>query len=262
MVHHEDYTHELEQEGRVETALIGLRYVGPKSSVAPNTPRQNGGWPGTQTFQGGAPADRNDDGKVIEREPGPLQIGLNPDWLDDSVEGGSLVGLEALPDFEVIYDEAEIAKAILGQNYLPPTVFGTPRQQSGSGQRVAPDYEVRQAVFDHLGLDDIGSGPGSHETYREQLAEVAGVDLDDGEDTVESSRVQALQNDHTRAALKDAVDVLREGPDEITLQGGKAEFAEWLAQQDQQDVRAALNGEYDVESEEVEDDAGEGGGEE
>ncbi|MEF8825435.1 MAG: hypothetical protein V5A34_05610 [Halapricum sp.] len=246
MVHHEDYTHELEQEGRVETALIGLRYTGSKSSVAPNTPRQNGGWPGTQTFQGGPPTKRNESGKVVARDPGPIQIGLNPDWLDDSVQGGSLVGLEALPDFEVIYDEAAIAKAMLEMNYLPPAVFGSPPDQTG-GERVTPNYEVRQAVFDHLELDDIGSGPGSHETYREQLAKIPDVDLGDDEATVESSRIQDLQADHTRAELKHAVDALREGPDEITLQGGKAEFAEYLAQQDPQDVRAALAGEYDGE---------------
>jgi hypothetical protein len=253
MVHHEDYTHELEQEGRVETALIGLRYTGSKSSVAPNTPRQNGGWPGTRTFQGGPPTDRDENGKVVARDPGPIQIGLNPDWLDDSVEGGSLVGLEALPDFEVIYDETAIAKAMLEKNYLPPSVFGSPPDQTG-GERVTPDYEVRQAVFEHLDLDDIGSGPGSHETYREQLAEIADVDLDEDEDTVESGRVQELQADHTRADLKDAVDALRAGPDEITLQGGKAEFAEWLAQQDPRDVRAALAGEYDAD--ESDEDAG------
>ena len=242
MFHHEDYTHELEQEGRVETALIGLRYVGQKSSVAPSEPRQQGGWPGNQTFQGGTIAERNEDGKVTEREPGPVQIGLNPDWLDDSVEGGSLAGLEALPDFEVIYDDAVLAQAMLVSNYLPPDVFGSPGDQTG-GQRMAPNFEIREAVFDFFdGLEDRGSGPGSHQMYREQLADIAGVEAAAGEDDLptNSQREQEYVQDHTRAELKDAVDELRDGPEDISLQNGKKDFAEWLATQDAADIRPVL----------------------
>lgn len=248
MFHYEDYTNELEQEGRVETALIGLRYVGTNSSVSPNQARQQGGWPGTQPFQAGDVVDRDEDGKVTEREPGPIQIGLNPDWLDDTVEGGSLAGLEALPDIEVIYAEDELAQAMLDANYLPPDVFGSPGDQTG-GQRTAPDFEIREAVFEFFdGLEDRGSGPSSHQMYREQLAEIAGVDLAGENDSpTDSQRAQQYVDNHTRAELKDAVDELREGPDDISLQNGKSDFAEWLATQDAADVRAVLE---DDESEE------------
>lgn len=244
MLHSEDYTNRLAQEGRVETALIGLRYTGPKSAVPANQPRQQGGWPGQQAFQGGPPVDRAEDGRVLEREPGPMQIGINPDWLDDSVEGGSLTGLEALPDFEVIYEPEELAARLLEANFLPPAAFGSPADTSGG--RVAPDFEIREAVFDHLGLEDRGSGPGSHERYREQLAELAGIDLDaDAEAAVDDQRAQQLVSEHSRRTLKDAADVLRDGPDDISLNSKKLEFAQWLAQQDRQDVEAALAGKYE-----------------
>lgn len=244
MLHSEDYTNSLEQEGRVETALIGLRYTGPKSAVPANQPRQQGGWPGRQAFQGGAAVETDEDGRVLERDPGPMQIGINPDWLDDTVEGGSLTGLEALQDFEVIYDPSDIAARLLEANFLPPAAFGSPADTSGD--RVAPDYEIREAVFDHLGLEDQGAGPGSHEQYREQLAEIAGIDLDaDAEAAVDDQRAQELVTQYSRSALKDAVDALRAGPDDIALNAKKLEFAEWLAQQDRQDVEAALAGEYE-----------------
>jgi len=244
MFHYEDFTNELEQEGRVETTIVGLRYVGPKSTVAPTRARQQGGWPGNQTFQGGDVVERNDDGKVTEQEPGPVQVGVNPDWMDDTVEGGSLAGLEALSDFEVIYDEATLAQAMLDANYLPPDVFGSPGDQTG-GQRTAPDFEIRQAVFDFFdGLEDRGSGPNSHQMYREQLADVAGVEIaGEGDSPTDSQRAQQYVDNHTRAELKDAVEELREGPDDISLQNGKSDFAEWLAKQDAADVRAVLDDE-------------------
>ena len=244
MFHHEDYTHELEQEGRVETALIGLRYTGPKSSVPPRQPRQQGGWPGNQTFQGGAPKERDaETGKVREREPGPVQIGINPDWTDDSVEGGTLTGLEALPDFEVIYDQETLAEVMLEANYLPPVVFGTPPEITGDN-RTTPNYDIRQAVFEYFDLDDIGSGPGSHDEYREQLAEIAGIDLTGADESpVDGNRAQQYVDDYSRAELKDAADELREGPDDIALNSGKSDFAEFLAKQDPAEVRAILEGE-------------------
>ncbi|MEE6210848.1 hypothetical protein U3A55_11885 [Salarchaeum sp. III] len=247
MFHHEDFTLELEQEDRAETAIIGLRYTGNKSSVAPRQPRREGGWPGRQTFQGGKPTDTDENGKVTAREPGPIQIGINPDWIDrDTVEGGTLAGLEALPDFEVIYDDELLAEAMLKANFLPPTVFGSPPDQTG-GERITPVYEVREAVFDQLGLNDIGSGPGSHEEYRSQLAEVAGVDATTDEVPADKQREQQYIENHSRAALKDAAEVLREDTDDIALNVGKQEFAEWLATQPAGDVRDALAGEYETD---------------
>lgn len=254
MVHHEDYTRELEEEDRVETALIGLRYTGAKSSVSPRQARDQGGWPGEQTFQGGPATERNEDGKVVAREPGPMQIGINPDWIDDTVEGGTLAGLEALPDFDVVYDPEEIAAAILEKNFLPSKVFGSPPDQT-AGERIQPDYSVRREVFDHLGLDDIGSGPGSHEEYREQLEELAGVDSTADEVPADKQREQEYLDDYSRSDLKDAAEVLREDTDDIALNVGKQDFAEWLATQPAGDVRDALNGEYEPEEEPADEES-------
>jgi len=239
MVYYEQQTRDFETEDRVETVIVGLRYTGPRSSVPPREPRRRGGWPGEAPFQGGPITERDADGRVVEREPGPLQVGINPDWLDDTVEGGTITGLEGLSDFAVIYDREAIAAALLERNYLPSAVFGTPADQAG-GQRREPEFGVRRQVFDFFGLEDTGSGPGSHERYREQLATVAGVDISDDEDAVPADRVSTLQAEHTRAELRAAAETLRDEPGDITLDSGKSEFAEWLAQQDRGAVRDAL----------------------
>jgi len=241
MFHYEDFTLDLEQEDRVETALISLRYTGTKSSVAPGQLRQQGGWPGTQPFQGGEVLERDQDGTVVKRAPGPIQIGLNPDWIGDGVEGGTLTGLESNPDFDVIYDSGEIARAMLEANYLPTDVFGSPPDQDPE-RRATPEYEVREAVFEAIGLEDVGSGPGSHGEYREQLAEIAGIDLHAEDDSpVDASRAQQYIDDYTRSELVNAVDVLHsDAESDIT---GKLEAAEWLATQSSADVRGALRGE-------------------
>ena len=239
MVHYESQTQQFEREDRVETAVIGLRYIGAKSSVSPSTPRRQGGWPGQAVFQGGEPTATDEEGRVTARDPGPIQVGLNPDWLDDSVDGGSLPGLEALPEFEVLYDPEPIAEAFLEANYLPTVVFGSP-PEADAESRVSPEFEVREAVFDHLGLEDVGSGPGSHETYREQLAAIAGIDLGSDEAPADSGRTQQYLDEHTRATLKAACERLREDSDDIALNSAKLDFAEWLATQDRQAVDEAL----------------------
>jgi hypothetical protein len=257
MFHYEDYTLELEQEDRVETALIGVHYTGTKSSVSPNQLRQQAGWPGTQPLQGGSPVERDAEGRVIEREPGPIQIALNPDWIGDGVEGGTLTGVEANPDFEVIYDPARLAEAMLEANYLPTDIFGSPPDQEPE-RRATPEFEVRQAVFDALGLEDVGSGPGSHEEYREQLAEIAGVDLTGEDDSpVDDARAQEYIDEHTRSDLADAVEILHPEVDpDLT---GKLELTEWLAKQPAGDVRAALEGDVtEVERESEGEGEGEG----
>lgn len=244
MVHYEDQTFDLEAEDRVETILIGLRYTGPKSSVSASTPRENGGWPGKQTFQGGPVTDTNEDGKPVAREPGPIQLGINPDWVDsETVDGGSLAGLEALPDFEVIYDPERLATAMLEQNFLPPVVFGTPSDAGGGGQRISPVHQVRERVFEQLGLNDIGSGPGSHDEYRSQLADLAGIDDSSDEVPADKQRQQTYLDDHSRSDLKEAAERL--APSAADDLSGKHDLAEFLAEQPAGDVRAAFNGDLD-----------------
>lgn len=229
-IHTEDLTQELEQDGKVKTAVIGVRYTGPRTSASPDVLRRQAGWPGDTPLQGG-PIDP----VTGERAPGPVQIGINPDWVDDdTVSGGTVAGIEAHSDFDVVYDPADLAAALLERNFLPPNAFGS------EGSSYEPP--VRRALFDKLGLEDAGTCPAAAQDYRDQLAEIAGLDdVDDGEQPEDKQRTQRYLDEHTRAELKDAVKAVREGSDEISLRGkNKSDFAEWLAQQDPAEVTEAL----------------------
>jgi len=232
MIHVEDQTIDLEQDDRVETIVAGLRYTVRRSTVPPRQPRDQGGWPGRANFQGGPVAERNDDGTVVEREPGPIQIGVIPDWIDgDTVEGGTLPGLENLPDFEVIYDPAELAESILNQNYLPPVVFG--------GPETSPDYEARERVFNALDIPDkYGTAPAAEQELREALAETAGMDVEE-EEPPDVSRQEEYKTEYTRSDLYHAAKDL--GHDVEWASASKTGLAELLAQESPADVRDALD---------------------
>jgi len=203
--------------------------------MPPQRPRDQGGWPGRATFQGGAVAERNDEGTITARDPGPIQIGVIPDWIDgDTVEGGTLPGLEALHDFEVIYDPATLAQRLLETNYLPPVVFG--------GPQTPPDYAARERVFAALDIPErLGTAPAAEAALREALAETAGVDLDE-EEPPDASREQQYVDEHTRSDLYHAAQAL--GHDVQWSDARKTDLAERLAQEAPGDVRDALNGEY------------------
>lgn len=233
LVHCEQQTIDLEQDEKVDTIVAGLRYTGPNSTAPPQRPRRQGGWPGRASFQGGPVTEQADDGTVLARDPGPIQIGVIPDRIDtDYVDGGTLPGLEALSDFEVVYDPAELAAAILDGNYLPTTVFG--------GERTAPEYDVRERVFEALDLpDSLGAAgsPDSERRIREALAETAGVDLDD-EEPPDASREIEYRNQYTRSDLYNAAQAL--GHDVEWSDATKTGMAELLAQESPGDVRDAL----------------------
>jgi len=239
-VHLERQTEELEQEGKVETELVAVRYTGLKSSVPPDNLRDQGGWNGTSAFQGGSVKERDEDGRVVEREPGPWQLGVVPDILGEDVEGGALHGIENNPDFEVAYSAEKIARALLEMNYLPPTVFG------GEGKSYKP--ELREKLFEKLDAqDDVewtdeGVAPDATGAYREQLAEIAGIEPEDDSEIVDKSRVQEYLDNYTRGALMSAASTLEKSGD---INTGKRELAEWLAERDARAVEYALNGEDD-----------------
>lgn len=193
-IHTENLTQELEQEGKVKTAVIGVRYIGQRSSMSPGTLRRQAGWPGDTPFQGGT---LNPETGV--RGPGRLQIGINPDWIDDdTVSGGTVAGIESNNNFEVVYAPAEIARALLERNFLPPKAFG--------GEGVSYEPPVREALFEKLGLEDMGTCPAATQDYREALAEIAGVeDVDEREMPEDKQRKQTYLQDYTRAELMDAV---------------------------------------------------------
>jgi len=232
MIHAEDQTLDLEQDERVETVVAGLRYTGTKSTVPATRPRDQGGWPGRAAFQGGPVVERDDDGIVREREPGPIQIGVIPDWIDsDTVEGGTLPGLENLSDFEVIYDPARLGEAILEANYLPSMVFG--------GPETPPEYAVREEVFAALYLpDSLGTAPAAEQQLREALAKTAGMDLDE-EEPPDVSREREYKEEYSRADLYHAAEALDH--DIEWSDARKTDLAETLAQESPSDVREALN---------------------
>jgi hypothetical protein len=230
-IHIESLTEDLEDEGRVKTAVVGVRYTGPRSSAPPDTLRRQGGWPGDTPFQGG-----EFDAETGERQPGPIQIGINPDWIDDDVvDGGTVAGLEALGNFEVIYDPEPLAAALLDRNFLPPNAFG--------GEGISYDPPVRRALFGHLGLDDAGTLPAAAQDYREQLAAIAGLDDIEEETPIEDKqRTQRYLDDHTRAELVEAVKLVRDSSEEIALGGQtKHDLAEFLAERDPARVNDALD---------------------
>jgi hypothetical protein len=232
MIHSEDLTIDLERDDYVDTVVAGLRYTGPNSTASPQRPRDYGGWPGRASFQGGPVADTDDNGTVTEREPGPLQIGVIPDRIDDDhVEGGTLPGLENLADFEVVYDPAVLAERVLEANYLPPVAFGGPETE--------PDYAVRQRVFEALDVPDrLGTAPAAEQELREALAETAGIDVDE-EEPPDVSREREYTNDYTRSELYHAAQDL--GHEVEWADATKTELAETLAQEPAADVREALD---------------------
>lgn len=237
MIHAEQQTIELEEEDRVKTAVVGLRYTGARSTQSPNRPRDSGGWPGRSSFQGGAVKEVADDGETVrEREPGPIQIGIVPDTVDgETVTGGTLAGLENLPDFEVIYDPGKLAEAILKENYLPPAAFG--------GERQSPDYDVRQRVFDHLGIPDrLGTPPEAEDEIREALAEVAEAELDEeSEAPPDAGRERELRDEYTRSDLYNAAQKL--GIEVEWAEASKTGLAEKIVKRSPGDVRRAIDGE-------------------
>jgi hypothetical protein len=237
-LHSEGQTLDLEDEDRVDTVIIGLRYTGSDSAAPARKPRRQGGWPGRAPFQAGPVVERDDDGTVVARDPGPIQVGVNPDWIDDdTVAGGTLAGLEALADFEVIYDPAAIAEAMLRENYLPPAVFG--------GDGTPPDYDIRERVFDFLDIPQrlgTAESPEAEKAIREALAETAGIDTDDTEDPIDRERVQELKQGHSRNDLVSAAsefDWSGEAFDSLAT-AKKHALAERLADEDAADVREAL----------------------
>lgn len=255
-LHAEDQTLNLESDERVSTELIGLRYTGRKSVMPPAKPRNQGGWPGRTVFQGGPAKERDEEGRVVEREPGPIQIGINPDWMDDeTVSGGALRGLENLADFEVVYDTETLAEAMLGENYLPVEVFGSPPSVGDDNER-PPDYGIRNRVFERFGLEDVGHGPGSHQQYREQLAEIAGVDWKRDDADRDPDRERELTENHSRRGLLAAALHLGYDVDDTTP---KSELADRLADEEPAKTRAVFEvvGPADADDLLTADDGGE-----
>ena len=205
-VHANDEFLNLEGEADVTHTLVAIRYTGGGSYTDPSVNNQ-GRYPVRQSFASGT-----------------WYFSLIPESTPESDPGTGVAWFERSDDFEVEYDPAEIARLMLGKNYLPTNVFGD-----------SPEPRVQQRVLDALGLEDeVKAG----QTYEEQLAELAGAD---GDVTVEESREDTLVANYDRGTLKQAVKTVREDSDEFSLRGkSMEEMAGYLAEQDDDEVDAAL----------------------
>lgn len=179
---------ELEERGKCNLELIGLRYVGDQSTLSPSDLQSLGAWPGNSPLQGG---ERNSD---RSRDPGPIQLGLVPDWTDSDVEDRGVHYLETKKDVEVVRDPALLAESLLERNYLPPDVF-----ENGY------DADLRDRVFQKLGLEDVGTD--NVEGYRRQLREIASLDPEVNSETLKDSELLAyLREQYRHAELALAVE--------------------------------------------------------
>lgn len=181
-----------EEEGNRELELVAVTYVGDRSLYNSTATRTQGQWPSYGPFQ-----------------RGETQVAFVPD--------GGLGYFESHADFEVEYSPEGIADALLGENYLAPDVFS-----AGTGGR------MRQRVLDELGIEQL---PTTADAIRAKLADIAGREDEGGEEAQQdlADRLADPDDGFSRSQLKDAAADLREGSDDISLNAGKLDFAEWLA---------------------------------
>jgi len=184
-----------EEESDESLELVAVTYVGGRQHYLDNAVRQQGYWPSYGGFTRGI-----------------TEVAFVPDR--------GLGFFENHADFEIEYTREAIAEALLDKNYLAPEVF-----QAGAG-----GGEERSRILDKLGIEKVET---TNEGIREQLADAAGLEEDPGSDTALSLADELAHPDdgYTRDQLKSAVEELRDGPDEVSLQQGKTDFAEWLAGQ-------------------------------
>lgn len=179
-------------DGKLEVELVVVTYVGRRSSYQSTATRTQGYWPSYAGFQQGIP-----------------EVAFVPDK--------GLGYFESHQDFEVEYSAAAVAGALLDKNYLAEEVFS-----AGIGG------PMRDRVLEHLEMERL---PSTTEGIREELTKVAGLEEDpNGEDPLEfSAELCDPDEGYTRSELKEAARELRDGPEDIDLNAGKTDFAEYVA---------------------------------
>ncbi|UTF55989.1 hypothetical protein [Natronosalvus rutilus] len=193
---------ELAAEGHDELTLAALRYTGPRSIYNDEAMGRQGNFPSSAALSGGNGG-----------EPGP--------WKLAQIPSKNLGWFENHNNLEIAYDPETIAEAILEKNYLPSDVFGA---------NFNP--ELRKRVFDHLGID----GPKMEASaYREELAEIAGVD-DPGEEVTSFS---GPDYDLTRSELQSVAGAFE--TDFNIAHAKNTDLEDFLREQDQQAVRSRID---------------------
>jgi len=193
---------ELEDEGEDELTVAALRYTGPQSVYNTTALRNQGYFPSVGVLQGGP-----------NGEPGPWVVALIP--------SKRLGFYETHRDLEIDYSKEAVAEALVEKNTLPSTVFG-PNE----------DPNVRDRILDLLEMDTI---PRTNEGIREQLAEIAGEEVDAGQEAEE----EGFDFDLTRSELWSVCKPLDPPFDWNGLKVTEAE--EFLQEQDDDTVRRLVN---------------------
>ena len=180
-----------EADGERALELVAITYVGSRSVYNSTSLRTQGHWPSYAPFQ-----------------RGDTKVALVPD------EG--LGYFERHADFEVEYGEEAVAEALLAENYLDPQVFSAGRGGS-----------MRKRILDILGIESLAT---TSEGIRQQLADIAGVE-ETGEEAEQTlaDKLADPEEGFSRSQLKAACKELREDSSEVSLNGGKLDFAEYLA---------------------------------
>lgn len=183
---------EAEEEGKTTRELIAVRYIGNNSSFAPS---------GSFRQQSYAPS-------TALMNQGIWKIWLVPDQ--------GLRYLEQKEDIEIHYTPEKIAEALLQKTNLPDNIFSR-----------AADAHLQTRLFNKLGLNNVGLGEDAYTDYVDQLADIAGIDLEEEESEFDIKHKRAVQSylSQSRKVLIELAEDTHPDPESA----GKIELAEHLA---------------------------------
>lgn len=209
---------DFEEKAHAEVEFVGFRYIGERSMLTDHDVRQRVGYNGPAKFQ-----------------QGRVYLALLPTYLDDEHIENANMGvhaIEARSDFEVIYDRATLAEALLGRNYLPPDIF-----YEGF------DRYKREKVMAKLDLSDHGRifEKDDETPYREELREIAGIERD-SEASVSQQRTDGYIDRFSRSEAQAVVGVLQGDTDVVDVEAaGLTDMASYLTRYDPSAVEDAAD---------------------
>jgi len=191
-------------EGDIELVMAAITYVGERSIYNNENIRTQGGYPALDGFQSGQT-------KIAK------------------IPSGDLGWWERNTGFEISYNPADFAAALLEANFVP-------EQITGPGY----DTDVRADFCEKLGIEPAASKEG----WREKLAGVAGVDLEDDEGPdKEPARESYLASEVDRSALIKVVSSFEDSDELLEAEGVDSPShlkttaaAGWLADREDQDA--------------------------
>lgn len=194
---------EQDERGHIDHVLTAVKYVGPSRFYSNNSASTQGRWPTRGNFLHGI-----------------WYVAMVPESVPEGVSGEGVAWFERNDAFEVEFEPAAIARALIEDNAgeLAP---GGP---IGDGDSL-PGFEER--VREALGLvDEIEAGT----TYDEQLRELAGL-TDAPDEAEEATGAEYLVEEYGRDELKAAVKAVRESTDEFSLRGkSMRDMADYLVE--------------------------------